>query len=66
MSTDQIHFFMKKINYQISLKLNDESCFGPMKLLLSDLEDGFYIYFEKAWLYRYRTWILVGVAFNVG
>jgi len=59
----QNDFFSLKFdqNYQISLKLNDENSFGPMKLLLSDHEDGFYICFETAWVYRYRTWILVSV-----
>ena len=41
-------FSLKFENYQISLKLNDENCFGPMKLLLSDYEDGFYTWFERA------------------
>ena len=41
MSADQNILPRKKIDYQISPKLNDESWFGPMKYFLSYHEGGF-------------------------
>ena len=48
-------FSKKKLKSQIIPKLNDESSYDPMKLLLSHYEDYVYIWIERACVYHQTT-----------